>query len=288
MANQEQKVYWGRAGYVAIEDRSGKMIKFGGSEDSLDFKFSGEKIGDINPKFSVGILGLSVEHINQLAVWDINVAASKPRRIQVFAGYSHDSLANPLFDGYVINAIPTSPPEMWLNFECLYSLGDIRPIEVQYEKKGTLEEIAREIAGNMKMPFKWSAETVDKEKEAKFVFSGSKTDSVAKFASAFGVIVYNNNGVMTVTDNRGWYGDVKNAEVVSTESGMLGIGSVDMRGAIIRKRLDNTSGIFSWVKLQSSLIPSANGDYFVIKAKHVGHFRGEEWYTELETIRHKR
>ena len=40
------------------------------------------------------------------------------------------------------------------------------------------------------------------------------------------------------------------------------------------------------MRFESKFIPKVNDDtYFVIKKKHTGHFRGEEWFTELDCIR---
>ena len=66
---------------------------------------------------------------------------------------------------------------------------------------------------------------------------------------------------------------------------MLAVGNITTAGAVVRTRLDDSSGIFSWIDLRSSLVPSANGKYVIIRKKHVGHLRGNEWYTEFETIR---
>lgn len=282
---QTPKVYWKRAGYVAIQDRSGSMVRFGGSKDSLDFRFEGEKVGDICPRFKVGILGLSKEHINQLTVWNPVEAITKARKIQVFAGYEKDSLLNPIFEGYVLNAMPTNPPEMWMNFDCIYGLGQLTQIRDQKVMHESLETIAKELAWNLDMKFYWASEKVDKDKKSKFVLAGSKMDCLRKFVDSNGLMVYNDGGILTFSDVRGWNGKVKRPTNISIDTGMLGLGNVSLKGAVIRRRLDDTAGLFSWVHLTSSIVPSANGDYYVIKKKHVGHFRGDDWYTELDTIR---
>ena len=41
----------------------------------------------------------------------------------------------------------------------------------------------------------------------------------------------------------------------------------------------------SWVRLESKIIPSANNSYYVVAKRHVGQYRGDDWFTELETIR---
>lgn len=278
-------VFWKRIGYIAIEDRNGKMIKFGGSYDSLDFRFEGEKVGDIYPRFKCGILGLSMDHIQQLTVWNQAEAVKRARKIQVFAGYEKDGIANPIFEGFILTAMPTNPPEMWLNFDCLCSLDQAIPVDKEYVAVGTIKSIFKEIATILSLGCRWDSKKVDPDKRVKFSIRGTKSGLANRFAEAFGLKVYNNNGVLTALDPREWYNDAKNAVEISTDTGMLGLGNVTMAGATIKTRLSDRAGLMSWINLKSKIVPSANGNYYVIRKKHVGHFRGDEWYTELETIR---
>lgn len=118
---QQQKTYWNRVGYIKIMLDDRKLHQFGGMGEMFDMKFDGIKHGDFYSEFKCSILGLTREHINMLTVWDIGKAVQQKRYIEVYAGYSSNGsdMAKPIFSGYVMNAIPTPSPEMWVNFECI-------------------------------------------------------------------------------------------------------------------------------------------------------------------------
>ena len=280
----EQRRYWKRSGYVAIQDRNDDMIRYGGSHDSLDFKFSGEKTGDIYTEFSVSILGLSTETINYLTMWPPE-GFKRKRRIQVFAGYDIDALANPIFDGFILEAIPTSPPDMWLNMKCLRNFDNNIPVSKERIVSGKIEDIFKEIAKEVSFGYRIKAKNVDLERYYTFTIDGTRANLVNKFANAFNLLVIDENGILVAYDKRPWTGDPRNQIELSMNTGLLGIGSITIAGLVARMRLNDCAGICSWMKLKSTLIPHANGDYMVIRKKHVGHFRGDDWYTELECYR---
>ena len=74
--------YWKRVGWVEIELDDGSMRSYGGTNDSLDFRFSGEKTGSIYSSFTVGILGLSRNTITALTVWSTANAPRRTRRLK--------------------------------------------------------------------------------------------------------------------------------------------------------------------------------------------------------------
>lgn len=280
----EQRRYWKRAGYVAIQDRGGNMVRYGGSYDSLDFKFSGEKTGDIYRDFTVGILGLSLDTINDLTAWGVE-GFKRKRRIQVFAGYDIDALANPIFDGFIVEAIPTSPPDMWLNMKCMINFDNDIPVDRPRSFCGTIDEIFKEIAKELGLGSRIEAKKIDSEKEYTFTIDGTRTGLARKFADAFDLTVVADNGVLIAYDKRPWLDDPKNQIELSMDTGLLGIGSLTVTGLVARMRLNDYPKMGSWMKLKSTLIPQANGDYCVIKKRHIGHYRGDDWYTELKCIR---
>ena len=284
--------YWKRVGWVEIELDDGSMRSYGGTKDSLDFRFSGEKTGSIYSSFTVGILGLSRNTINALTVWDTAKAIKRKRRIRVFAGYSDDSIANPIFDGFVMDAIPTNPPEMWLNFNCMKFFGKHDPVVgIAPMRDKPLKNIARSIASILDLGWNgksWRSKEVDGNAKKSFHFMHSKAQLMQEFERKFGVRMCDCNGIMVVDDKRPWIthaGDGPST-VLSTDTGLLNLGNITMKGWIAKRRLDETAGLLEWVRFESKFIPKVNDDtYFVIKKKHTGHFRGEEWFTELDCIR---
>ena len=280
------QVYYKRIGYVSIEDANGNMRSYGGN-DGLDFKFSGEKVGDIYASFEVGVLGLSAETINDLTVWNPAEAIVSSRKIKVYAGYENGGIENPLFEGIIIEAIPTNPPEMWLNFKCLRFVD--RESEVSNPsmlKEVKLIDIFQRIGEDLGLNTRWESEKVDKGKEVSFDYSGSKSQICDKFAAAFDLVVYEENGILYSGDKRpqmnGPHGTIVE---INQNTGMLALGNITLAGATIKTRLNDKCGLMSWVHLTSVIVPKANGMYVVIRKKHYGHFRGQDWTTELETIR---
>lgn len=285
-----ESAYWNRIGYVEIEDRQGQWVKYGGITDSLDFKFEGKIVGGVTPEFTVGILGLSMDTINDLTVWNPEESTKAKRGIRVYAGYQKDGIANPLFDGYIFEALPTNPPEMWINFKCLMNINGTRPItEKEWFEDTEIRRIFKAIGDRWGMLTRWDAIKTSAETKGNFIISGKTPQMlIDEFSHKFNVIIYAEHGILVCQDREPWTKEPKDAQKLSIATGLLGVSGLQPVGATFTRRLDDTNKIFSWVELESKLIPKANGMYQVIEKTHKGHFRGEEWVTILRTIRYNK
>ena len=292
---QEQRTYWNRTGYLKIQMDNEGMRQFGGEGEMFDMKFDGLKFGDFYSTFTCSILGLTREHINALTVWDKGKALQKKRYIEVYAGYSSngDDMSKPIFAGYVMNAIPTSPPEMWMNFECIRAwdkdqcvtgvetMRDASPRQI-LQKIAEILEVDFNLTSFMSSTIKW-----DDDKYT-FTFAGKKKVQLTyDFAHQFNCICIDQNGTLVAADRREWLKAPKRiAREVSQDTGMLAVGNVDIAGAKVVHRLDNTFSLLSWVDVKSRLIPNMDArPYYVRAFRHTGHLRGDKWQTELELIR---
>ena len=292
---QEQRTYWNRTGYLKIQMDNEGMRQFGGEGEMFDMKFDGLKFGDFYSTFTCSILGLTREHINALTVWDKGKALQKKRYIEVYAGYSSngDDMSKPIFAGYVMNAIPTSPPEMWMNFECIRAwdkdqcvtgvetMRDASPRQI-LQKIAEILEVDFNLTSFMSSTIKW-----DEEKYT-FSFDGKKKVQLTyDFSHQFNCICIDQNGTIVAADRREWLKSPKRiAREVSQDTGMLAVGNVDTAGAKVVHRLDNTFSLLSWVDVKSRLIPNMDArPYYVRAFRHTGHLRGDKWQTELELIR---
>ena len=134
----------------------------------------------------------------------------------------------------------------------------------------------------MSSTIKW-----DEEKYT-FTFDGRKKVQLTyKFANQFNCICIDQNGTIVAADRREWLKAPKRiAREVSQDTGMLAVGNVDIAGAKVVHRLDNTFSLLSWVDVKSRLIPNMDArPYYVRAFRHTGHLRGDKWQTELELIR---
>lgn len=285
-----ESAYWNRIGYVEIEDRQGQWVKYGGIIDSLDFKFEGKVVGSVTPEFTVGILGLSMDTINDLTVWNPAESTKARRGIRVYAGYQKDGIANPLFNGFIFEALPTNPPEMWLNFKCLMNINGERPItEKEWFEDAEIRRIFQAIGDRWGMLTRWDAVKTGAKTKGNFIISGKTPQMlVDEFSHKFNVIIYAEHGILVCQDREPWTKEPKDTQKLSMATGLLGVSGLQPAGATFTRRLDDTNKIFSWVELESELVPKANGMYQVIEKTHKGHFRGEEWVTILRTIRYNK
>ena len=293
-------VYWKRKGYVEIEMSDGSWRRFGNEENALDFRFHcAIPSGTMCPKFTVGILGLSKEHINALTVWQMAKAAKslstngkgRYRRIKVYAGYAKDNIANPLLDGCIIRAMPTQPPEMWLNFECLHisSRYNVTDQVKSSIKNKSLYYIAKSLAKLINLDsVLWQSERVQKSRKASFLLQSTPLIMIDEFAHRFNLSIGYSGGMMVVMDRHPEQGRIYNATVLSADTGMIGVPRVNEVGADVKMRLNNSIRQFSWVYLKSELLPSANGYYYVISRQISGQLRGHDWTSSLKLIREKK
>ena len=271
------------------------MQQFGGEGEMFDMKFDGLKFGDFYSTFTCSILGLTREHINALTVRDKGQALQKKRYIEVYAGYSSngDDMSKPIFAGYVMNAIPTSPPEMWMNFECIRAWDKDQCVTgVETMRNASPRQILQKIAEILEVDFNLTSfmSSTIKWDEEKYTFSfdgKKKVQLTYDFAHQFNCICIDQNGTLVAADRREWLKASKRiAREVSQDTGMLSVGNVDTAGARIVHRLDNTFSLLSWVNVKSRLIPNMDArPYFVRAFRHTGHLRGDKWQTELELIR---
>ena len=292
---QEHRTYWNRTGYLRIQMDDDSMQQFGGEGELFDMKFDGLKFGDFYSTFRCSILGLTREHINALTVWDKGQAVQKKRYIEVYAGYTSngDDMNKPIFSGYVMSAIPTPPPEMWMNFECIRAWDKdqcVTDIETMYDasprqilqKIGDILEVDVNLTSFMSSTIKW-----DEEKFA-FKFSGKKKVQLTyDFAHQFNCLCVDQDGTLVAADRREWLKSAgRIAREINQDTGMLAVGNVDIAGAKIVHRLDNTFSLMSWVDVKSRLIPNMGSrPYYVRSFRHTGHLRGDKWQTELDLIR---
>lgn len=271
--------HWERVGYVAIEDSNGDMIEYRG----LDFKFNVRSIAGIYQDFTVSILGLSATTINDLTVWDITKAIEKPRKIEVYGGYKRLG-PQVVASGYIWYAVPTAPPEMWMNFECRQFIGYSEEIKNPYVLEGMKEsEILKIIAAEC--GFRSDYRATKDEVVSKFSIEGNRGGLPEKFGKTCYKDITIDSGYIICRDKNGEREEPRQEFYISQDTGLLSIGQIDIMGARITTRLMTDIKIFDWIELESKLIPSSSGAYYVISEESEGHFRGDKWQTTFRCLR---
>ena len=164
----------------------------------------------------------------------------------------------------------------------------IENVEPMYNKP--ISEVAKKICDMMGFKYFWRSLNVKESTKINFNFTGCRDTALTKLVDGLNlVVILGDNNDVYFYDKKAWntipIPRPIDIPIINIESGLLMVGNVDAAGAKIRVRLNDTYSLFSWIKLESKLIPKASGYYFVLSKTHKGHLRGEEWYTELELIR---
>lgn len=270
--------------------------------DSLDFKFKCKKTADLTSSdcyADVSILGLSRESIQEIATYrPIGLELPAQRRIRVYASYV-DFGDNLIFDGDIVEAVPSVPPDNWLSIkamvggyrhEKLYSHSINEDITV----KQLIENVAQVLG--LKALFHLSGgkdEQDELQRKIKtFDCSGTQYDLMTMINRVSDFIVYEDCGILhaIMADSDGAFNKRNSGVEISENSGMVGIpkilvGSTKRNEESLKvevKSLINPSiQMWSRVSLKSVYFPGINGEYTVQQIEYNGHLRGNEWYMTM-------
>lgn len=281
--------YFGRIGYVEIEDPNGNMVKFGGDgKECLDIKFEVQKVYGIYSNFKVSILGLSGETINDLTYFNPADSYSNSRRINVYAGYSEMGGAELLAHGYIFTSKPTNPPNRWLELNCCRYYALKKTIEKPEILTGkTVNEIFERCAKEMGVKPVWEAKKLDGSKKVSaFQISGSVDLLSEKFAGTFGCICNLLDSETLVCRDRSEFRDEPtDVKELNIYTGFIDTVGIDVGGAKFRVRMNTRYQTGDWLHFTSQVNPKYNDYYYIVDVKYVGHLRGNDWYCELTTLR---
>lgn len=278
MSNRRE--YWDRVGCVKIEGANGRMIEYRG----LDFKFNVKYISGSYTDFTVSVLGLSSKTVSDLTVWNPVRNMYSPRKIEVYGGYASTG-EELIATGYIWYAVPTRPPDMWMNFECKRFLKFSEYVEKPMVYTGkTVKEVFNLIADECDLRGDYQASGGDVVVD-KYEISGKIGELIPKFIKAFNKTADIRTDVIVCADQHGEKERPAKQVKVTQWNGMLAIGNIDYYGATITARLRTDINLFSWINMESALIPAANGPYYVNSIEYKGHFRGEDWQVKFGCFR---
>ena len=270
-------------------------------ERAVILQFTGENgvktIDGLNVKFSVktmayafgcqaqiSIYNLTMNDINHLTLFSPFFGAKKKNQVKILAGYDGD-LAT-IFEGDVWQALPIKQgADIILNIKGVKGLFGGKKITSKViknkEKKIPLKTVCNEVAGWLDLPLKFLA-TNNKVIDT-FVHTGSLTEAIKKLNSVGDIVAFEEDGYLKVLDSKNPKGT--GTRIINENSGMVGIPAIDHMGATIKIFMDNTVKLGDKVKLESKLIPSANGDYYVYSITHDGSLREQQFYSTLKCRR---
>lgn len=252
--------------------------------DGIDVKFSLTKtMSSIMNEANISICNLVKDDIEYLTTFTSEfIAIQERKRIRIFAGYEETGVSL-IFDGDIARAIPTTPPDVWLECKALsgyYSNKDTTSISL----KGSLSvsDVCKACASQLELP------VVNMSTATKmitdFSFTGSKWKLINELNDIGGISAWEDNGTLYIADEKSPRKDLI-AKELSETSGMIGVPKVDPVGIEVTMLLDNSLQVGQPVVLNSELIKQANGTYYIYEIKHEGHLRGNNFQTTIKARR---
>lgn len=268
---------------VEIETADGQMAKF----DGLNVKFSVKKTANaVMNKADISIANLSMERIYTLTTFmSPYLNAEKRKMTRLYVGYVKDMAEDvPLiFEGEISKAIPTTPPDVWLNCEARSGFfNNQNVVSESINGKVTMQEICAKAAQSMDLQLSYTA-VLNKTVEG-FNYNGGATGMLNKINELGGVIAFEDDGALKVIDaDKPQTSDY--VRVLDQNSGLIGMPQPDNMGLKIKMLLDPTLKVGDRIELKSQIMPKANGVYWCYALTHSGGLRETNFYTEIEAKR---
>lgn len=208
------------------------------------------------------------------------------KKIALYAGYDDD--VNKIFDGCVCSAQPVRRGgDIWLDIQANKNFFNScnmtsKSIISEDKEKMPLKNVCQKIADWAKLGLDWKSK-ITKTVDA-FSFTGSVTDAIRKVNNLGLVYAFEDEDKLKVIDKNPKGGVVK---ILSASSGMIEIPKLTQFGVDVRALMDSSVRVGDRVSVQSELVPSANGQYWVYAITYVGSLRGTEFYVDFSCRRNQ-
>lgn len=306
-----------------IDYDSEKAIENG--HEPFDIRFDIDVACGITPNFTLDILSVGKDAMNVLTRWNIAECLSENYNLKIFAGYKNNRGAECIANGLVQSILPVgTPPDMGLHFDCIAggnfdtaiyepkygnpggsdsaAQGDESP-NLESQDVGDEPEVAADKAVNA------ACNQIGAKKDMRVDLSeaaagdGTPTPIDCKGKTPSQIIQETsskyNIEIATQTDREDGQMSVvvtgKNGETIergvkeklSAETGLLSIScdAPDYLNASATRLLDPFLQMFDTCDVDTKFLPSFDGRFFVTGVHHSGHFRGNDWKTELKLLK---
>lgn len=252
--------------------------------DGIEVKFSVDKLASaVMNQANIDICNLATEDIEYLTSYTSQfIEIAKHKRVRIFAGYE-DTGISLIFDGDIVEALPTLGPDRWLKCKALSGYYNARtPISTVVQGTQPIKNVCAAVAGFLNLSLNYMATSTKTVSD--FEYTGGKTKAIKELNELGDIVAYEDDGVLVVQDIGQPRTDIGIRRIDET-SGLIGIPKPDAIGVECKVLLDNTLKIGQKIYLESLVIPSSCGEYYIYELKHSGDLRGNEFYTEIKARR---
>lgn len=264
--------------YIEIETNDGgkRALK---RLEGLSFRAKvSRKRGAVLSSANVQIANLTRSDIEYLSAYlSPYLNPSIRKKINIYAGYDTTGVGR-IFTGDIYKALPSDVPDTWLNIEAK-SLYYQNRIPIKYSASDIpVKDVGQSIAQELGLNFDWQADT-EKTIDV-FNFRGSKTELIKKFNLSGDIVAFEDNGTLKV-QNKGTPKKQGQIKLVSEKTGLIGIPEPDQFGVKVKVMLDPSIACGDWIKLESEMIKSANGEYNIYSLDYDIASREQSYYITI-------
>jgi len=232
----------------------------------------------------ISICNLSREDVEYLTTFVAPyVAMAQRKRIRIFAGYNNEDVPL-IFDGDIVQALPTYPPDVWLDCKAMSGFyNNSVQTTKSYKSRVSVKNLCQDFASSNGLEI--NDESTTAKTLSSFEYTGDKWKALKELNEIGDIVVYEDNGVLNVLDTNTPKKTSQVPIVSEASSAMIGIPQIDNIGAEITLLFNPQIVLGSKIKLESLRIPSANGYYMIYELTHKGGLREHDFYTVLKCRR---
>lgn len=284
---------WNRHVKVVLKTSDGKQTVIDSDTwDGLNVKFDVtlRAACENANEAKISILGMTPPKIQYVTSYmDFTTEILKHKTISLYAGYKEMNNTTLLFNGDVVHALPTMPPDVWLEIDA--KAGHYRQME-KISKSTTKEMSFQQLCD---FAAKWIGVSLDwKVKDGNiashvvkgYEYTGSIEKCMEALAQIQPVYVYlshDNKSIVVVDRDNPDAG--LSMKQINKNTGLIGIPQPSVIGCEFDCFMDPTIMRFQPMMVQSEMIPSMNGIYLAYEVKHSGDLRGGRWISHVKCRR---
>ena len=216
-------------------------------------------------------------------------AQYKIRRIKIMAG--RESVQSwQVFEGDIINASLTQPPDIMLNLRCATNARDRTQWATWSNLTNvTLGNLAQQVATLMGLTLQLDASVNANYVIPRFTFNGPAAALIIRLSELGGPAATDgtNGGVRVWVDDTvlhvaNWKTGLSNTKVnVSAATGMVGIPEYTEYGIKVKTLADRNIVLGGGMTLNSVMVPAMNADYVITRLDYDLSTRSQEFYYDV-------
>lgn len=186
-----------------------------------------------------------------------------------------------IFVGDITTATPSQPPDIALTLSARTNAWNkTQVVAKSYSGTVSSQQVAQDIADSMGLTLSFEATP---KQIGSYAFTGAKSKQLDKLGELGRVSAYVDDSRLVVLDlGKPLKETEKQSNVLSLESGMVGLPEVTEQGIRVKMMFEPYSKCGGEIEVRSVINPVVNGEYIIYKMTYDLANRSDQFYTTLE------